>query len=147
MAGKTIEFKFTGTEQLVAKFKELSESARREIATPAAKDAMEIVKLAAIDTAQRIDNPETRKSIPKNITMIERKKVGAETGTVIFSVGVRKRASAAGGNSFNWYFIELGTEHARAHPFLRPALWNNRVEVFKEFISSAKYQLLKMGVF
>lgn len=146
MAGKYVEFTFKGTDSLVAKFKELSESARREVATPAAKEAMEIVKIAAIDTAHRIDNPETRKNISKNIIMIERKKVGAETGTVIISVGVRKRASAAGGNSFNWYFVELGTEHARAHPFLRPALWNNRAEVFKEFISSARYQLVKLGV-
>lgn len=146
MAGKTIEFKFTGTEQLVAKFKELGESARREIATPAAKDAMDIVLKDAIDRAARIDDPKTRKNISKNTIMRERKTLGEETGTVIFSVGVRKGKSAAGGNSFNFYFVELGTEHAIAHPFLRPALWNNREAVFKEFLSSAKFQLVKLGI-
>lgn len=147
MAGKTIQFTFKGADDLVEKFQQLSESARREIATPAARDAMDLVRVDAINRAERIDNPETRKSIPKNIVMIERKQVGQETQTVIFSVGVRRRASAAGGNSFNWYFVELGTEHARAQPFLRPAFWNNRAEVFKEFLSSAKFQLVKMGVF
>lgn len=146
MAGKYIEYKLKGTDTLVAKFKELSESARREIATPAAKDAMEIVLKDAIDGAWRVDDPETAKVIAKNVTMIERKKVGAETGTVIFSVGVRAKGRRPGGKTFEWYFVELGTEHARAHPFLRPALYNNRVDVFKEFISSARYQLVRMGV-
>lgn len=147
MAGKTIEFKFTGTEQLVAKFKQLGESARREIATPAAKDAMEIVLNDATDRAYRLDDPTTRSVIAKNITMIERKAIGRETGTVIFSVGVRTKGRQPGGRTFWWYYLEFGTEHARAHPFLRPALWNNRVEVFKEFINSAKYQLVRLGVF
>lgn len=146
MAGKTIEFKFTGTEQLVAKFKQLSESARREIATPAAKDAMALVRDDAIDRAYRLDDPATAKTIAKNITMIERKAIGRETGTVIFSVGVRTKGNLPGKNTWNWLYLELGTEHARAHPFLRPALWNNRVEVFQEFISSAKYQLVRLGV-
>lgn len=147
MAGKTIEFKFTGTEQLVAKFKELSESARREIATPAAKDAMTIVRDDAILRAYRVDDPKTASVIAKNVMMSQRKKLGEETGVVIFSVGVRTGGNRPGGKNFWWYFVELGTEHARAHPFLRPALYNNRVEVFQEFISSAKYQLVRLGVF
>lgn len=147
MAGKTIEFKFTGTEQLVAKFKQLGEAARREIATPAARDAMDIVLQDAVSRAWTVDDPKTAKVIAKNVTMIERKAIGAETGTVIFSVGVRTKGRRPGGKTFEWYWIEMGTEHARAHPFLRPALWNNRVEVFQEFISSAKYQLVRLGVF
>lgn len=146
MAGNTIEFKFTGTEQIVAKFKQLSESARREIATPAAKDAMEIVLNDATDRAYRLDDPSTAKTVAKNVTMIERKAVGRETGTVIFSVGVRTKGRLPGRNTWNWWYLEMGTEHARAHPFLRPALWNNRVEVFQEFISSAKYQLVRLGI-
>lgn len=147
MAGKTIEFRFTGTEQLVAKFKQLGEAARREIATPAAKDAMTIVLKDATDRAYRLDDPKTRKVVAKNVTMIERKAIGGETGTVIFSVGVRIKGRQPGGRTFEWWFLEMGTEHAAAHPFLRPALWNNRVEVFKEFINSAKYQLVRLGVF
>lgn len=147
MVGKTIEFKFTGTEQLVAKFKQLGESARREIATPAARDAMDIVLKDATDRAYRLDDPKTRNVVAKNVTMIERKAIGEETGTVIFSVGVRTKGNRPGGKTYWWFYLELGTEHAAAHPFLRPALWNNRVEVFKEFISSARHQLVKMGVF
>jgi len=142
-----VTYNLKGADELSARFKGLAEEMRRKVVLPAAKDAMDIVLLDAKDRAARIDDPETANFIPANLAMIERKALGEELGAVIISVGVRMRKRGQkGGNTFYWWWVELGTEKNRAKPFLRPALANNREAVFKEFLSSAKYQLIKLGV-
>jgi HK97 gp10 family phage protein len=147
MMSSGITFKLTGTAELSARFAALTEDMRRKVVTPAAKDAMDIVLEDAKERAVRVDDRTTPNYIPANIAMIERKKLGEELGAVVVSVGVRnRRRGQAGGNTYYWWWVELGTEHSRSHPFMRPALANNRAAVFKEFVSSAKFQLLKLGV-
>ncbi|MQA53731.1 HK97-gp10 family putative phage morphogenesis protein [Pseudomonas piscis] len=142
-----ISYKLNGAEELSAKFKSLSEEMRRKVVTPAARDAMDIVLVDARDRAARIDDPETANFIPANLAMVNRKALGEELGAVIISVGVRMRKrGVGGGNTFYWWWVELGTEKNRAKPFLRPALQNNREALFREFLSSAKYQLIKLRV-
>ncbi|MCK8669298.1 hypothetical protein M1M11_30925 [Pseudomonas azerbaijanoccidens] len=142
-----VKYKLTGADELSAKFRGLAEEMRRKVVLPAAKDAMDIVLLDAKDRAARIDDPETANFIPANLAMIERKALGEELGAVVISVGVRMRKRGQkGGNTFYWWWVELGTEKNRAKPFLRPALANNREALFREFLSSAKYQLIKLGV-
>lgn len=142
-----VEYKLTGADELSARFRGLAEEMRRKVVTPAAKDAMGLVLADAKNRAALIDDPETSNYIPKNLAIVERKAIGVEVGAVVMSVGVRKRSRGqAGGNTFYWWWVELGTEKNRAKPFLRPALANNREAVFKEFLNSAKYQLIKLGV-
>ncbi|QBR32832.1 MULTISPECIES: HK97-gp10 family putative phage morphogenesis protein [Pseudomonas] len=145
--GDYVRFNLKGADELSTRFKGLTEEMRRKVVLPAAKDAMDIVLLDAKDRAARIDDPETSNFIPANLAMIERKAIGEEVGAVVISVGVRMRKRGQkGGNTFYWWWVELGTEKNRAKPFLRPALANNREALFKEFLSSAKYQLIKLGV-
>ncbi|WP_176506363.1 HK97-gp10 family putative phage morphogenesis protein [Pseudomonas urethralis] len=142
-----VTYQLKGTETLSARFRQFSQDMREKVARPAAKEAMGLVLDDAKDRALRIDDPETRNVIAKNIGMVERKDEGAELGAVIFSVGVRNtRARQRGGATFYWHMVELGTEHSRARPFLRPALSNNREAVFKAFIGAAKAELLTLGV-
>lgn len=141
-----VSYKLTGADELSAKFRELSQGMRSQVAVPAAKDAMELVMIDAKSRADRIDDPETRNQISANIAMIEQKKLGEELGAAIVSVGVKKsRSGQRGGNTFYWWYVELGTEHSAAFSFMRGALASKREEVFKEFLSSAKYQLIKLG--
>ncbi len=142
-----VTYKLTGADALSAKFRTLSDEIRRKVALPAAKDAMDIVLVDARDRADRVDDPSTPNYIPANLAMIERRKIGEEMGAVVVSVGVkRQRRGQKGGNTFYWWWVELGTEHAAARPFIRPALANNREAIFREFLSSAKFQLVKLGV-
>jgi HK97 gp10 family phage protein len=141
-----VSYKLTGADELSAKFRELSQGMRTKVAVPAAKDAMELVMIDAKDRAERIDDPETRNQISGNIAMVEQKKLGEELGAAIVSVGVKKsRSGQRGGNTFYWWYVELGTEHSAAFPFMRGALAAQREAVFKEFLSLAKYQLIKLG--
>lgn len=142
-----ITYKLTGADALSAKFKTLSQEMQRQVVVPAGKDAMQIVLQDAISRAQRIDNPDTVPDISKNIALIEDVKYFEETGDTKISVGVKKsRRGGLGGNTFYWWFVELGTSRSRAQPFMRNALGQNQQAVFAEFLSSAKYQLVKLDL-
>lgn len=142
-----ITYKLKGADELSRKFKTLPQELQRQIVVPAAKDAMQIVLDDAKARADRIDDPTTRNYIPKNIALVEDKAYFEETGSTKISVGVRRRkGSVGGGNSFYWWWVELGTSRIRAQPFMRNALSQNKQAVFAEFLSSAKYQLIKLGI-
>ena len=142
-----ITYKLTGADKLSAAFKKLPQELQRQIVVPAAKDAMDIVLKDAISRASAIDDPSTIPDISKNIALIEDKKYFEETGSTKVSVGVRKtRRGQRGGNTFYWWWVELGDSRSRAQPFLRNALTQNREAVFAELISSGKYQLIKLGL-
>jgi HK97 gp10 family phage protein len=143
-----ITYKLTGADELSRIFKTLPQELQREVVVPAAKDAMDIVLNAAKDNAAKLDRPETPNYIPRNLDMIEDRKYFEETGSTKISVGVRKRKRGQGGGNTYYaaLFLELGTSRSRAFPFMRNALAQNRQQVFQEFLSSAKYQLIKLGL-
>lgn len=142
-----ITFKLKGVDELSRIFKTLPQEIQREVVVPAAKEAMDIVLKDAINRASAIDNPLTPRDISKNIALIEDTKFFEETGSTKISVGVRKRkGSVGGGNTFYWWFVTLGTSRSRAQPFMQNALSTNQQAVFSEFLSSAKFQLVKLGL-
>jgi HK97 gp10 family phage protein len=143
-----ITYKLRGADELSRIFKTLPQKLQRDIVVPAAMEAMDIVLRAAKDNADRLDDPTTSNYIPKNLAMIEDKKFFAETGSTKVSVGVRKRKRGVGGGNTYYaaLFLELGTSRSRAFPFMRNALSQNQQAVFQEFLSSAKFQLVKLGL-
>ena len=142
-----ITYKLKGADELVKKFRTLTQELQREIVLPAAKEAMDVVKRDAQDRAKRIDNFQTFPDISKNIALIEDKKFFEETGSTKVSVGVRKtKKGFRGGNTFYWWHVELGNSHMRAQPFMRNALAQNQQAVFQEFLSVAKFRLVELGL-
>jgi HK97 gp10 family phage protein len=142
-----ITYKLTGAENLVATFRKLPQEVQRQIVVPAGMEAMRIVLASAKTRASYVDDPETANYIPKNITIAEDKAYFADTGSTKISVGVRKRKrGVGGGNTFYWWWVELGTSRIRAQPFMRNALAENREAVFQEFLSKAKFQLVKLDL-
>lgn len=142
-----ITYKLTGADELSRIFKTLPAEMQRQVVVPAAKDAMEIVKQDAIRRAAAIDDPTTIPDISKNIALVEDTKFFNETGSTKISVGVRKtKRGQRGGNTYYWWWVELGTSRNRAQPFMRNALGQNQQAVFQEFLSSAKFQLIRLGL-
>lgn len=142
-----ITYKLTGADALSAKFKTLSQEMQRQVVVPAAKDAMQIVMQAAKANWDKIDDPSTFPDIAKNVAMIEDTKFFEETGSTKISVGIRKRRKGVGGgNTYFWKYLELGTVNIRAYAPMRKALNENTQAVFSEFLSSAKFQLLKLDL-
>lgn len=142
-----ITYKLKGADELSRIFKTLPQEMQRKIVVPAAKEAMDVVLRSAKDKADRIDDPTTPNYIPLNIALVEDKKFFADTGSTKVSVGVRKtKRGQRGGNSFYWWWVELGTSRNRAQPFMRNALNQNQQAVFQEFLSVAKFRLVELGL-
>lgn len=142
-----ITYELKGADELSRVFRTLPQELQRKIVVPAAKDAMDIVLKDAIQRASAIDDPSTIPDISKNIALVEDTKFFNETGSTKISVGVRKtKRGQRGGNTYYWWWVELGTSRIRAQPFMRNALGQNQQAVFQEFLSSAKFQLVKLGL-
>lgn len=143
-----VTYKLKGSEELSRIFRTLPQEVQRQVVIPAAKDAMGIVLDASKANAAKLDRPETPNYIPKNLAMIEDGKFFQETGSTKISVGVRKRKRGQGGGNTYYaaLFLELGTARSRAFPFMSTALIQNREAVFQEFLSSAKFQLIRLGL-
>ena len=142
-----ITYKLKGAEELSRVFKTLPSELQRQVVVPAAKDAMDIVLKAAKANWDKIDDPSTFPDISKNVALIEDTKFFNETGSTKISVGVRKRRKGvAGGNTFFWKHLELGTRYIRAYAPMRRALSENQQAVFQEFLSVAKFKLLDLGL-
>lgn len=140
-----ITYKLKGADDLVKKFRTLPQELQRQIVVPAAKEAMGIVLADAKLRADAIDDPTTFPDISKNMALIEDKKFFEETGSTKISVGVRKtRKGVRGGNTYFWWYLELGTSRIRARPFMRNALNQNQQAVFQEFLSVAKFRLVEL---
>lgn len=142
-----ITYKLTGADELSRVFKTLSQEMQRQVVVPAAKEAMDIVLKAAKTNWDRIDDPTTFPDISKNVALIEDTRFFNETGSTKISVGIRKRKrGVGGGNTFYWKHLELGTRYIRAYAPMRRALNENTQAVFQEFISSCKFQLVKLDL-
>lgn len=142
-----ITYKLKGADELSRVFRTLPQELQRQVVVPAAKDAMDIVLKAAKSNWDRIDDLSTFPDIAKNVALIEDTKFFNETGSTKISVGVRKRKrGVGGGNTFFWKHLELGTRYIRAYAPMRRALGENQQAVFQEFLSSARFQLVKLGL-
>lgn len=157
----------TGLREVTKSLNDLADEKRaKKIARDSAREAIKIVQNDARANALRNNDPETDRSIAKNIVVragkIRQKgsvrvRVGVAKGTEFWSMHKNKvRKSSDGKNvrvpnehyvPYNgqtpyWWFVELGTKHSMAVPFLRPALTKNidRVEdsFSKKFISEVE---------
>lgn len=126
-----IKVNVAGLAEIERKLKLLPERVGRNAMRRALRKGANVIRDAARANAKRIDDPETREMIWKNIAVSgggrRREK---QAGGPMMRVGVRggarplKRGTDTGlpgGNTTYWRFVELGTSQARAQPFLTPA--------------------------
>ena len=146
----SVEVQIHGIDELNRKLKLLTSSkVAKRIVRKAARQAMNIVRDAARVNAKTIDDPETVEKIWKNIAVS-----GGKTrnqNEIVMRVGVRGGASfsnknppkVSGGDTRHWRWIEYGSAHNVAVPFMRPALNNNIQEVTNKFSSVFEAELDK----
>lgn len=126
-----IKVNVAGLAEIERKLKLLPERVGRNAMRRALRKGANVIRDAARANAKRIDDPETREMIWKNIAVAgggrRREK---QAGGPMMRVGVRggarplKRGTDTGlpgGNTTYWRFVELGTSQVRAQPFLTPA--------------------------
>lgn len=147
-----IEFSLTGIEEVRRKLEQVPIKLRTKGSKRALGRAAAIVRKAARQNALRVDDHETGRRIADNIGQRVRGGYSRRTGDAMVSVGVLTQKGRipkgnpdAGpkGNTPHWHLIELGTEKARAQPFLRPALESNIGAVTDKFVTELDKELDK----
>lgn len=140
----------TGLDEVQAKLRQLGNKRKaKNAATRASRKAMNIVKKSAVQNAKALDDKHSPEKIWKNIVTKPSKTKG--TDEVVMKVGVKggakkRRQSGkpnSGGDTWYWRFIEFGTAHQSATPFIRPALNNNHDAVLAEFTRAYSEELDK----
>ncbi|APC45954.1 hypothetical protein QHH_42 [Halomonas phage QHHSV-1] len=139
-----------GLEAVIGKLKALEELPRQKTTRFALRKAANLVRDAAQANASRLDDPTTSQNIAANIAVALDKKRYRQDDEIKMRVGVKggARGFAAavgelrgqgkgnpGGDTYYWRFLEFGTEHMRAQPFMRPALESNSGAATGEFVS------------
>lgn len=138
----SIEFKLEGIDSLVSKLEAISYDAKRKGGRSALRKAAQVVANKAKEGAQRVDDPETGRSIAANIALRWNGRLFKTSGDLGFRVGVLHGAvlKSGGDTSANaptphWRLLEFGTEKMRAQPFMRKALADHISEVTNTFIT------------
>jgi len=149
-----------GLAEIERKLKLLPERVGNNAMRRALRKGANVIRDAARANAKRIDDPETREQIWKNIAVSGGgRKRERQAGGVMMRVGVRGGArplkkgtdtGLPGGNTTHWRFVEFGTSEARAQPFMRPAAASSAGAAYQAFAAAAPAEidkeLRKMGV-
>lgn len=141
----SVEFSITGLDSLLGKLESVSYDVKRKGGRSALRKAAQIIVDKAKQNAQRIDDSETGRSIAENIAMRWNGRLFKRTGDLGFRIGVLTGSirnmelgnpdTGRGGATPHAMLVELGTEKARAQPYLRPALENQIGEVTNTFVT------------
>lgn len=108
--------------QLTALPKSLANKGARKATRAAAKVVLEDAKrLVPIDTGE----------LERSLKVRARKRSRRNKGTVGHAVVTGEDLFR--GDQFYGGFVELGTQHREADPYLRPALWGNQAKIFDEY--------------
>lgn len=138
-----------GMEELVGRIRALEYDVRYKGGRSALRKAANLVRDAARAHAANLDDPSTPENIAANIAVRFSSRTFKSRGDLEFRVGVMGGATHVaaasgefkgsgsgnpGGDTFHWRFLEFGTQHMPAKPFLRRALSENIQNATNEFI-------------
>lgn len=125
-----VTVKLTGVEELEKRLSQLEFRIGRRAASRALRKGANVIRDIARQNAQRIDDPQTKEVIAKNIvTQAASSRRQKQEKAVIMRVGVmggarlkRGDTGAPGGNTTYWRMVEFGTSDTKAQPFMRSAI-------------------------
>lgn len=139
-----VSFAIEGLDGITEKLKALSGTVAQKRGRAALRKAGMIIVKAAAAAVSLDDDPETQRSIARNVAIQWNNRRYRATGDLAFRIGVRGGAVIPKGKPIpdgvkaatpHWRFIEFGTKTSIAKPFLRPALANNIDAVTRSFTS------------
>ncbi len=137
----SIRFEMTGVDDIKEKLERLAKPSKaKSIARKALRQGANIVRDSARAKSKSIDDPKTKDKIFRNIAVEGGK--SKRKDEVKLKVGVKGGASfsnptppsGGGGDTRHWRWIEFGSVHNVAIPFMRPALASNIQQVTDKFV-------------
>lgn len=154
--------KLNGIEELNAKLRGLKYDVQKKGGRFALRKAAQVIRDQARANALTLDDPRTATNIAANITERWNSKLNKRTGDLGFRVGVlggarnysdygeiktgKSASQNPGGDTFYWRFLEFGTQHMAAKPFMRPAIEasaQKAADVFTDYFGPAIDRALK----
>ena len=122
-----------GVKTIVDRLSTLPTKVQRREARRAASAGARVFRDAARRNAERLDDPQSREKIARNITIQQSRRQSKAAGGIVMRVGVMggarkvKGSGAPGGDTYYWRFIEFGApgRNIRPRPFMRPAFDQN----------------------
>lgn len=147
------ETNLQGVDELIAMFETITDETMRKTGRAALRKAANVIRDKARENAERVDDPSTPEDIAKNITLRWNGKLYRRNKDMSFQIGVRGGARAyrssggvlhkkdnknPGGDTRYWRFLEFGTQHSPAQPFLRPALPAVAAKASQTFVDEYK---------
>ena len=138
----SIGFALEGIDSLVGKLEAISYDMKRKGGRSALRKAAQVVANKAKEGAERLDDPETGRSIAANIALRWNGRLFKLSGDLGFRVGVLHGAVLKSGGDLSansptphWRLLEFGTAKMAAQPFMRKALADSISEVTSTFIT------------
>lgn len=142
MMADGVEFSITGLDSLLGKFESISYDLKRKGGRSSLRKAAQLVAGKMKEGAEKIDDPETGRSIANNVAIRWNGKLFKSTGDLGFRIGVLHGAvlknggdTSANSPTPHWRLIEFGTEKMRAQPFARKALADNISQATDTFVT------------
>lgn len=142
MMADGVEFSITGLDSLLGKFESISYDLKRKGGRSSLRKAAQLVAGKMKEGAEKIDDPETGRSIANNVAIRWNGKLFKSTGDLGFRIGVLHGAvlknggdTSANSPTPHWRLIEFGTEKMRAQPFARKALADNIGQATDTFVT------------
>lgn len=157
-----LEFKIQGLDPLKEKLTAVDAAVRGPSGRTALRKAAYVLRDKARENASRVDDPQTKEAINKNIVAAFGAKRYKATGDLSFRIGVlggaksRKKLRSGedrnsgnpGGDTFYWRFVEMGTQRVAARPFLRNVgdqVGQQAVDTFIEAFGAVLDRAIKRG--
>lgn len=142
MADFDFGVKLNGIDELNKKLQGLAYDVQKKGGRFALRKAAQVVRDAARQNAQAVDDSATGRSIAKNITEKWNGRLNKQTGDLGFRIGVQGTAKipkdnsdeGAGGPTPHWRLLEFGTEKMAARPFFGRALPENAQKAADVFV-------------
>jgi HK97 gp10 family phage protein len=146
-----IQVNVEGLAEIERKLKLLPERLGRNAMRRALRRGANVIRVAAKANAKRIDDPETREAIWKNIAVASGgAKRERQAGGVMMRVGVRGGARPTsnasglpGGATWYWRMLEFGNSQMPAQPIMRPAMIENAQAAYDAIASAAIVEVNK----
>lgn len=149
---KNVEFAIHGLDQIKDKLARLDREVGDAAGRRALRKAANVIAAAAKENALLVDDPNTARRIRDNIRLQFASRHYKQTGDLMYRIGVSTRKGripkgnpdeGAKGNTPHWHLIEIGTEHSRAKPFLRPALAEKRQQAIDTLMHELDREIAK----
>ncbi|MEK8666938.1 HK97 gp10 family phage protein [Escherichia coli] len=136
----SIEFKLEGVDSLLGKLEAITTETKRKTGRSALRKAGNVIVTQIKRNAERLDDPQTARSIADNAALRWNGRMFKQTGDLAFRIGILQGAvlkkhpsTAKDAPTPHWRLLEFGTEKMAAKPLVRAAANSRLIEVFNTF--------------